>query len=228
MGGDIAVEQEKVFSPLIEHAIELSAQWHDRTYRKGRWREPAFEVPADETHQVPVTAHLTATAIIVQRAGWKEEVVAAAFLHDALEDVNRYNDRMVHEQLRRRVGQEVTDLVDAVTERKRDDEGRPRPWRERKEDYLDHLKEASPAAVAISLADKMHNLWTMNQSLEQGVSIFRDAENRRGLNAGPKEQRWFFRSVLGVARRHEDKRLVAMRKQLEEEFARFRELTEAL
>ena len=230
MRNNDAVAQEKVFSPLVEHAIELSAQWHDQTYRKGRWREPAFEVPADETHQVPVTAHLTATAMIVQRAGWREEAVAAAFLHDVLEDVNRYNDRMVHEQLRRHVGEDVTDLVDAVTERKRDAEGRPRAWRLRKEEYLDHLEEASPAAMAISLADKMHNLWTMNQSMEQGVSIFKDSENHKGLNAGPEEQRWFFQAVLEVAREHEDedKRLVPMRAHLEEELDRFKELTAEL
>ena len=27
---------DTLFSPLIEHAIELSAQWHDGTYRKSR------------------------------------------------------------------------------------------------------------------------------------------------------------------------------------------------
>ena len=216
---------ESPFSPRLEHAIELSSQWHDQTYRKGAWRDPAFELPSGESVRVPVTAHLMTTALTVQRAGWGEDAVAAAFLHDALEDVNRHNQRLMRKQLRQNVGEDVSRLVEAVTEKKHDDEGRPQSWRERKEGYLQGLSEAPAAAVAISLADKLHNLWTMNQSLEREVPIFEGTAGHAGLSAGPEEQHWFFRTVLKEAEGRDDDRLGNLTKNLEAEIARFEELS---
>lgn len=216
---------DDVFSPLVEHAIELSAQWHDHTYRKGGWRDPAFEVPEGELVQVPVMAHLTAVALTVQRAGFEDEVVAAAFLHDVLEDQNRYNQEMRSRQLRKAVGEAVTGLVEIVTEKKVDDEGELRPWRARKEDYVANLKGEPAGGVAISLADKLHNLWTMNQSLEEGEPIFEGGERRAGLSAGPEAQQWFFRAVLRASHSVQDDRLAPMRDRLEEEIERFERLT---
>ena len=216
---------ESPFSPRLERAIELSSQWHDQTYRKGAWRDPAFELPSGESVQVPVIAHLMTTALTVQRAGWGEGAVAAAFLHDVLEDANRHDQRLMREQLRRNVGEDVSRLVEAVTEQKHDDEGLPRSWRDRKEGYLQGLSEAPAAAVAISLADKLHNLWTMNQSLEREVPIFKKTAGHTGLSAGPEEQHWFFRAVLKEAEGHDDGRLENLKKDLKAEIARFGKLT---
>lgn len=214
-----------LFSPLIEHAIELSAQWHDGTYRKSRWRELAFAVPEGEVLRVPTVAHVTAVAMIVQRAGWEEEVVAAAFLHDVLEDANRYEERFRREQMIALVGKAVTVLVDAVSEQKRDDEGNFRSWRDRKEDYVETLRTAPPGAVAISLADKLHNLWSMNESLAREMDIFSHAPNRHALSAGPAQQLWFNEAVLNASERHDDERLVLMRTALREQVDVFAKLS---
>lgn len=212
-----------LFSPLVERAIELAAQWHDGTYRKGRWRELPYEAP--EHVRVPVMAHLTAVAFTVQRAGWGDAVVAAAFLHDVLEDGNRHGMRLSRKALETVVGAEVYAIVEGVTERKRDAEGNERPWRLRKEEYAAQLRQGRPEAAAVSLADKQHNLWSMNQALEQGLDVFTSGERRRALNAGPAEQRWFFRAVLDASRPHADERLSPMRVRLEEEIERFEALT---
>jgi len=216
-----------LFSPLIERAIELSAEWHDQTYRKSRWREEPFELPPEVVLHVPMMAHVTAVALTVQRAGWEDEVVAAAFLHDVLEDSNRFRQGMAHGRLAALVGVEVAALVAAVTEPKRDDAGSPLPWRVRKEAYLATLAAGPPGASAISLADKLHNVWTMAEALAAGVPIFVPAPNRRALSAGPGEQRWFLRAVLDATRRHSDPRLEPMRARLDEEIARFERLTGA-
>jgi hypothetical protein len=215
---------ETLFSPLVERAIELSAEWHEGTYRKGRWREEPFEAPLDEILHVPMIAHVTAVALTVQRAGWEDEVVAAAFLHDVLEDRNRFRQGMAPERLAALVGEEVTALVAAVTEPKRDDAGEPLPWRLRKEAYLCTLAAGPPGAAAISLADKLHNVWTMSESLAGGIDVFTSAPNRRALSAGPEAQRWFFRAVLDATRCHDDPRLAPMRARLDEEIARFERL----
>src|SRR5690554_6844601 len=93
-------ERLEPFSPIIEQATELAAQWHDGTYRKSRWREEAFRVPEGEKLLVPAITHVTTVAMIVQRAGWDDITVAAAFLHDILEDPNRYGDYLPADVLR--------------------------------------------------------------------------------------------------------------------------------
>jgi len=206
---------DTLFSPLIEHAIELSAQWHDGTYRKSVWRDPAFERPEDDEIQTPVISHLAAVASIVRRAGWGEPVVAAAYLHDAIEDRNKHGQRLRRRQLRDAMGAEVTQLVAQVSEQKLDDEGEMRPWRERKEGYLDNIRTGGPEATAISLADKIHNLWSIVRSLEAGEDIF------AALSGDAEAQHWFHQSVLDASRRHDDPRLAPMRARLGTEIERF-------
>lgn len=210
-----------IFSPLIEHAIEVSAQWHDRTYRKSRWRDPAFEVPPEEVLHVPVMAHVTAVALLVQRAGWDDTTVAAAFLHDVIEDVNVHGAAMRREQLGRLLGEEVLARVLVVTEQKYDAAGAPRSWQARKEGYVAQLRRGTAEAVAISLADKLHNLWSINRALEAGIDVFRSAPGRRGLSAGPAEQLWFHTAVLEASRTFTDPRLEPMRAELARELDRF-------
>jgi (p)ppGpp synthase/HD superfamily hydrolase len=210
-----APASEALFRPLIEHAIELSAQWHDGTYRKGAWRDPAFEVPEGEEVQIPVIAHLAAVASIVRRAGWGEETVAAAYLHDAIEDMNRHGQRLRRKQLRDAVGAEVARLVAQVSEQKLDDDGQMRPWRARKEDYLDSIRAGRPDAAAISLADKVHNLWSITQSLEAGEDIF------SALSGDAEAQQWFHEAVLEASTHHDDPRLDPMRERLQTELDRY-------
>lgn len=215
------MHDEAFFSPVIEHAIELAAQWHDITYRKNAWRDVPFELPEGEVMRVPVTVHVTTVAMTAQRAGWDEETVAAAFLHDVIEDVNRYGQRFRRERMRELVGEVVTALVMNVSEKKRDEAGQPRSWRDRKEDYIEQIRDGDPRAAAISLADKLHNLWSMNESLERGIDIFTSTPNRKALSAGPEQQLWFYESVLEATRVHDDPRLEPMRRRLERELERF-------
>jgi (p)ppGpp synthase/HD superfamily hydrolase len=106
-------DRDALFSPLVERAIEVAAEWHAGTFRKGRWTAPCVE-PTDGTPaQVPAMAHVTTVALTVQRAGWTDAAVAAAFLHDALEDANRYDQSLAREALAAIVGEEVVRIVEA-------------------------------------------------------------------------------------------------------------------
>lgn len=220
----------RLFSPLLEQAIEIASEWHDGTYRKSRWRAFSFEPPEEALLQIPVMAHLTTVALTVERAGWDDETVAAAFLHDILEDPNRFGERMTPERLAELMGEAVAERVRAVTEPKLAPGGQPLPWRQRKEAYLDRLRQASAESVAISLADKLHNLWTMNRALEQGLDLFEGSSTSphgpiRALSAGPSEQRWFFAAVLAATEDFTDPRLAPMCTRLREELAEFTERT---
>ncbi|MEL6703543.1 MAG: HD domain-containing protein [Bacteroidota bacterium] len=223
-----------MFSPLIERAVELAAEWHDGTYRKSRWRPAVFEVPQVEVGEpvavlrVPVMAHVTAVALTVQRAGWDDETIAAAFLHDTIEDANRYGQGLSYEQLAAATTPGVADRVLAVTEPKKAESGRFLPWQVRKETYVQQLADGTDEAAAISLADKLHNLWTMNQGLACGRDIFTRARHAdgslRGLSAGPAQQQWYFSAVLDATAHFSDERLDPQRIRLREEMSRFDEL----
>ncbi len=210
----------ELFSPLVERAIETAAEWHDATYRKGRWSEPCVEAPAGQPSRIPAMAHVTAVALTVQRAGWGDEAVAAAFLHDAIEDNNRYGATLAREVLAARVGEAVVEIVEAVSEPKTVG-GAMLPWRVRKQAYLDRVAGGSDEAVAVSLADKLHNAYSMASSLEAGIDIFTSTSTRRGLSAGPEQQLWFFESVLAHSAGRDDPRLVPMRERLRAEIDRF-------
>ncbi len=209
------------FNPFIERAIELASEWHDGTYRKGRWRPPVFALPDDEPVRVPAMAHLTAVALTVQRAGFDDDVVAAAFLHDSIEDANRLGERLRQEVLEKEMGPEVTALVLAVTEPKYSETGEKLRWQARKEAYLGTLRAARLEAAAISLADKLHNLWTTNESLEADIDVFSTGPGRIGLTSGPDKQRWFYTAVVEATAHHTDARLDAIREALSAEQERF-------
>ena len=145
----------------------------------------------------------------------------ACLLHDALEDGNRHGDALGRATLVALVGEPVVRIVEAVSEPKRDDDGAWLPWRVRKEAYLRSLAAGPPEAVAVSLADKLHNAYAMASSLEAGIDIFTSAPGRKALSAGPEDQLWFFEAVLDESRRLDDPRLGALRDRLRAEVDRF-------
>ncbi len=216
------------FSPLIEQAAELAAEWHAGTFRKGRWRQPSFVLDGGDAPKIPVMAHVTIVAMTVQRAGWDDATVAAAFLHDILEDPNQLGEIMTFEMLEGRIGNAVAVRVQEVSEAKKDAQGNKQHWKARKVGYIEGLKVHSIEASAISLADKIHNLWSLNESLEKGIDIFSSTRKRRGLSAGPAPQRWFYNAVYEATLHHDDPRITVMQARFKQELERFEVLTEPM
>ena len=83
-----------------------------------------------KSSDIPYIAHLLAVTALVLEQGADEDEAIAALLHDAVED---QGGAPVREEIRRRFGRRVADIVDGCT----DAETIPKPpWRERKESYL--------------------------------------------------------------------------------------------
>jgi (p)ppGpp synthase/HD superfamily hydrolase len=158
------------YSPLIDLALEVAARAHAGATRKGT--------------QIPYVAHPFHVALILERHGYPERVVAAGLLHDVLEDTE-----FPEEELRHLFGEEVLELVKAVSERKQDDEGRERDWKVRKEEQLEHLAGASAEAAALKAADALHNARSLLRDLE--------AAGRKALERfkRPVELPWYHREV---------------------------------
>lgn len=210
------------FSPLVEEAIELAAEWHEGTYRKGRWRDSICVPPDASVARVPTIAHVTTVALTVARAGWGDATIAAAFLHDALEDADRWGRALARDVLAARVGERVVSIVEAVSEPQRDAEGRPLRWRVRKEAYLESLGAGPPEAAAVALADKLHNAHSIASSLESGVDVFASAPGRQALSADAAAQLWFLEAAVEATERHRDARLRPMRERVRVEVERLR------
>jgi len=121
-------------------------------------------------------------ALIVSRYTDSNDVLAAALLHDILEDTN-----YTAEQLRREFGSRVLRLVREVSE--------PRgemSWAMRKEAYLDSLAQVSHPALIIAAADKITNLRAMRSAyLVDGEQLW-----QRFAPQSTREQRLeFYRRV---------------------------------
>ncbi|MEW4568172.1 HD domain-containing protein [Tautonia sp. JC769] len=130
----------------FERALRWAAIWHDGQHRKAS--------------PTPYVQHPVAVAWILDRLGFDEDVVIAALLHDVVEDTEATLD-----DLRDRFGDRVAGLVAHCSERKTDDEGRQRPWIDRKRDHLEALATAPEASKAIVLADCLHNMRSMVDDL---------------------------------------------------------------
>lgn len=148
--------------------------------------------------QTPYIAHLLSVTGIVLEDGGDEDQAIAALLHDAVEDQGGMETL---EQIRRRFGDRVATIVDALT----DAYGSPKPpWRPRKQKYIDHLKNASIEVRRVSLADKLHNARTILFSLQQ------DGEDTWSRFKGGKEGTlWYYRSLVDVFQRTSDDQLTA-------------------
>jgi hypothetical protein len=91
---------------------------------------------------------------------------------------------------------DVGDLVAALSDAAPADGESKAPWRERKEAYLDHLRELARSghpAVLVSLCDKLHN----------ARGIVADATDHDGpgpavwgrFKADPEQVAWYYRSL---------------------------------
>ena len=124
-------------SSRFEEALGLASNLHAGQMRKGT--------------QIPYVAHLLGVAGIALDYGADEDEAIAALLHDAVEDQGGASTREV---IRARFGERVATIVDGCT----DTDVLPKPpWRERKEDYVAHVRGASPSVRLVSAADKLHN-----------------------------------------------------------------------
>ena len=122
---------------------------------------------------LPYIVHPIAVAKMLRKAGYGDEVVAAGFLHDVLEDTG-----CELEDLEKRFGKKITKIVVEVT-----DKDKTVRWKKRKLNYLNNLKKASRAALAVACADKADNIESFLLAYEK------EGERFRSLFGGKAKER---------------------------------------
>jgi (p)ppGpp synthase/HD superfamily hydrolase len=146
---------------------------------------------------VPYVAHLLSVAGLVLEAGGDEDLAIAALLHDVVEDCG--GGPMLKE-IRRRFGERVAHVVDGCTDT--DVDPKP-PWRQRKEDYIAHLRTADADTRLVSAADKLHKVRSI-------VAIYREIGDRvwerfHGKRDGTL---WYYRTLLDEFQRKKSSPLI--------------------
>jgi (p)ppGpp synthase/HD superfamily hydrolase len=117
-------------------------------------------------------------------------------LHDVVEDCGGVP---ILNELRRQFGARVAKIVDGCT----DSFTEPKPpWRERKENYLRHLKKADAETRLVSAADKLNNVRSiLSDYREFGESIW------ARFNGGREGTLWYYRSLSAEFLRRKPSRL---------------------
>ena len=123
-------------SQLILRTVHFAAEKHSQQKRKDKNQSPYIN------HPIAVAQTLSSIGKIND-----PEILAAALLHDTLEDTTTTEDELIEN-----FGERVCNLVKEVT----DDKSLPKD--ERKQRQIDHAKEISQGAALIKLGDKISNV----------------------------------------------------------------------
>jgi (p)ppGpp synthase/HD superfamily hydrolase len=138
----------------VMRAADAAARWHVNQRRKGLAQEPYIN-------------HILEVASLVTQAtgGTDPDVVIAALLHDAIEDVGATSDTIASQ-----FGQHVADIVMEVTDNKKLLKA------DRKRLQVENAPKKSREAKLVKLADKTSNLRAVANSPAPDWSVERRSE----------------------------------------------------
>ena len=158
---------------ILDRAIRFAAEAHAGQLRK------------DGTAFI---LHPLEDVVIVSTMTTDPEILAAAVLHDTVEDT-----AVTPEQLRAEFGERVYSLVMHETEDKRADRPPAETWRIRKEEALKTLEQAAdPAVRMLWLGDKLSNMRALHRRhLAEGKAAF-NVFNNRDISA----HAWYYGTIL--------------------------------
>jgi (p)ppGpp synthase/HD superfamily hydrolase len=116
------------------------------------------------------------------------EIIAAAVLHDTIEDT-----KTTYEDILGMFGKRVAELVNTESENKRSDMPPADTWKTRKQETIDALAgEKDPAVKMICLSDKLSNIRQLYRDRKKVGDKVWDRFNQHD----PKEHEWYYRSIV--------------------------------
>ena len=167
---------------LVSEAVVFAVKAHDGMRRK--------------KSQSPYILHPMEAAVIVGTMTDDQHIIAAAALHDVVEDAG-----ITIEEIEKRFGNRVRELVESETEDKRADLPPASTWRIRKEESLAVLKNTDDIAVLmVWLGDKLANM----RSIYRDWKVEGDAMWQRFNQKNVAEQAWYYRSIVDLTERLSD------------------------
>lgn len=158
---------------VFERAIAFATRAHAGAKRKGTG--------------IPYIVHPIEAAAIASTMTTDEEMLAAAVLHDVLEDTEA-----TPEELERLFGTRILRLVQDETENKRKDLPPQDTWKIRKQETITYLEErASREAKMLALADKLSNM----RAIYRDFQILGDELWQRFNEKDKRMHAWMYRAI---------------------------------
>ena len=166
-------KSKTIDTQIVDRALRLAVEGHEGTVRKGT--------------NVPYIVHPMEAMIIVSTMTDDQELMAAALLHDAVEDTG-----ITLDDIRRELGPRVAALVDSETDREVEGLSHVESWQHRKQAAVDRLASASRDVQMVALGDKLSNMRAMARHLqEQGDRLW-----QRFNEKDPARHAWYYRQLV--------------------------------
>jgi len=168
-------EDKRNQSDLISKAIIFALDAHQGDNRKDS--------------KIPFVTHPIEAAIIVATITDDPTIIAAALLHDTVEDC----PNVTLQSLRDEFGDRIASLVEEVTEDKMEHLDPINSWKTRKERTINHLESSSDLEMkTLILGDKLANMRSIKTDyLVEGDKVW-DKFNEKSK----EEQEWYYKSIL--------------------------------
>lgn len=161
---------------LLDRAIHFAVDAHAGTERRGK----GFPYIVHPLEAVEIVATITPD----------QELLAAAALHDTVEDTD-----VTVEQIRAAFGDRVATLVDAESDRFEAGVSEEESWRSRKQAAIERLTRASLDAKVVAIGDKLSNM----RAIARDYQMLGDALwGRFHAPGGKADHEWHYRGLLGA------------------------------
>ena len=157
---------------IFDEAIIFATKAHSGAFRKGT--------------SIPYITHPIEAAAIVATMINNKNVLAAAVLHDTIEDTDATID-----DIKEIFGEEVARLVATESENKRDNLPSDSTWKIRKQETLDHLKGATEEEKMITLGDKLSNI----RAIYRDYSTIGDKLWERFNQKDKNQHAWYYKTI---------------------------------
>ena len=135
-------------SDLLDRAIVFAVKAHHNTERRGK----GFPYIVHPMEAVEIVATITSD----------QELLAAAALHDTIEDTD-----VTVEQLRAEFGERIASLVHAESDQFTEGVSEEDSWHDRKQAAIDRLAAASHDAKIVAMGDKLSNMRAIWRDYQQ-------------------------------------------------------------
>ena len=166
---------------LVDRAILFAVKAHSGTERRGKG--------------FPYVIHPMEAMAIVATITPDPELLAAAALHDTVEDTDVTLD-VLRDQFGERVAKLVADESDVFIEGASEEES----WHQRKQAAIERLARAPHDAKIVALGDKLSNM----RAIARDYAAMGDALWNIFHTKDPKEHEWHYRGLADALRELQD------------------------
>ena len=157
---------------LLDRAILFAVRAHAGTERRGK----GFPYIVHPLEAVEIVATMTAD----------QELLAAAVLHDTVEDTDT-----TMEQIRAEFGERVAEIVEAESDEAHESQDSIENWRKRKQAAIDRLAGASRDTKMVALGDKLSNM----RAIARDYAVQGDALWNLFHAKDRKDHEWHYRGL---------------------------------